>query len=118
MAIRKTFRLIPSALLLAALVLGGCSTRTTGPPPSPTSRASDPTSRSSSPIRASGSLGGADLAARLPASGIVRSARIVFVNAEPNVGLGYNDMKYESDKARVFDGALARWRRAFRPTSS
>ena len=45
----------------------------------------------------------ADLAARLPASGIVRSARIVFVNAEPEVAFGYNDMKFEADKVRVFD---------------
>jgi glutamate racemase len=56
----------------------------------------------------------ADLAARLPASGIVRSARIVFVNAEPAVGLGYNDMRYDADKVRVFDGVLsaidARWK--------
>ena len=55
----------------------------------------------------------ADLAARLPSSGIVRSARIVFVNAEPAVGLGYNDMRNDADKVRTFDGALdvmnARW---------
>jgi glutamate racemase len=57
----------------------------------------------------------ADLAARLPASGIVRSAQIVFVNAEPAVGLGYNDMKSEADKARVFDGALTAMERRYRP---
>jgi glutamate racemase len=56
----------------------------------------------------------ADLAARLPASGIVRSARIVFVNAEPDTAFGYNDMKNDADKVRIFDGALtameARWK--------
>lgn len=57
----------------------------------------------------------ADLAARLPASGIVRSARIVFVNAEPDVALGYNDMKLEADKVRVFDAALAAMETRYRP---
>ena len=57
----------------------------------------------------------ADLAARLPASGLVRSARIVFVNAEPDVALGYNDMKVEADKVRVFDGALAAMETRYRP---
>ncbi len=57
----------------------------------------------------------ADLAARLPASGIVRSARIVFVNAEPDPAFGYNDMKSESDKVRVFDGALAAMEARYRP---
>jgi len=57
----------------------------------------------------------ADLAARLPASGIVRSARIVFVNAEPDVALGYNDMRLEADKARVFDGALAAMEARYEP---
>jgi glutamate racemase len=57
----------------------------------------------------------ADLAARLPASGIVRSARIVFVNAEPDAAFGYNDMKREADKARVFDGALAAMESRYKP---
>jgi glutamate racemase len=57
----------------------------------------------------------ADLAARLPASGIVRSARIVFVNAEPDVGLGYNDMALEADKVRIFDGTLAAVEARFKP---
>ena len=56
----------------------------------------------------------ADLAARLPQSGIVRTARLVFVNAEPDAAFGYNDMKNDTDKVRVFDGALsamnARWK--------
>jgi glutamate racemase len=57
----------------------------------------------------------ADLAARLPVSGIVRSARIVFVNAEPDVAFGYNDMKLEADKARVFDAALAAMEARYKP---
>lgn len=56
----------------------------------------------------------ADLAARLPASGIVKSARIVFVNAEPDPAFGYNDLRNDGDKVRIFDGALsameARWK--------
>lgn len=48
----------------------------------------------------------AELAARLPASGIARSARIVFVNALLDDAIGYNDLKRESDKLRVFDAAL------------
>ncbi|MCM3876571.1 MAG: hypothetical protein NEA02_09135 [Thermoanaerobaculia bacterium] len=57
----------------------------------------------------------ADLAARLPASGIVRSARIVFVNAEPDAAFGYNDMKLEADKARVFDASLSAMETRYRP---
>ena len=57
----------------------------------------------------------ADLAARLPASGIARTARIVFVNAEPDPAFGYNDMKVEADKARVFDGVLASIETRFKP---
>jgi len=57
----------------------------------------------------------AGLATRLPASGIVRSARIVFVNAEPDVSLGYNDMKFEADKARVFDAALSAMETRYEP---
>ncbi|HEX7615540.1 MAG TPA: hypothetical protein VF554_09700 [Thermoanaerobaculia bacterium] len=57
----------------------------------------------------------ADLAARLPESGIVRSARIVFVNAEPDTAFGYNDMKLEADKIRIFDGALAAMEARWKP---
>ena len=57
----------------------------------------------------------ADLAARLPASGIVRSVRIVFVNAEPDVAFGYNDMKLEVDKVRVFDAALSVMETRYKP---
>ncbi len=57
----------------------------------------------------------ANLAARLPGSGIVRSARIVFVNAEPDVAFGYNDMARDRDKIRIFDGALAAMEKAYSP---
>lgn len=57
----------------------------------------------------------ADLAARLPASGLVRSARIVFVNALLDDAIGYNDLKDEADKVRVFDAALAAMESRYRP---
>ncbi len=57
----------------------------------------------------------ADLAARLPASGIVRSARIIFVNAEPDAVWGYNDLRNDADKVRIFDGALSAMEARFKP---
>ena len=57
----------------------------------------------------------ADLAARLPASGIVRSARVVFVNAEPNGAWGFNDLKNDADKVRIFDGALSAMEARYKP---
>lgn len=57
----------------------------------------------------------ADLAARLPASGIARSARIVFVNALLDDRIGYNDLRDESDKIRVFDAALAAMESRYHP---
>jgi glutamate racemase len=57
----------------------------------------------------------ADLAARLPASGIVRSARIVFVNAEPDAAFGYNDLRNDADKVRIFDGALSAMEARYKP---
>ncbi len=112
---QKTSRRIPPALLLAALIL------TTG-----VVRAGKPatfadvarTKPDVTILVTDSGLGGlsvaADLAARLPASGIVRSARIVFVNAEPDAVFGYNDMKNDADKVRIFDGALSamdvRWK--------
>ena len=103
--------------LFLPIVLAGLAAAV-APPASPASFAAAAASKPDVTIVVTDSgLGGlsvaADLAARLPSSGIVRSARIVFVNAEPDVGLGYNDMKNEADKARVFDGVLdaieARW---------
>lgn len=57
----------------------------------------------------------ADLAARLPSSGLVRSARVVFVNALLDDAIGYNDLKDEADKVRVFDAALAAMESRYRP---
>ncbi|MCM2255072.1 MAG: aspartate/glutamate racemase family protein [Vicinamibacteria bacterium] len=57
----------------------------------------------------------ADLAARLPASGIAREARVVFVNALFDDALWYNDLPSEAEKARVFDAALAATERRYRP---
>ena len=57
----------------------------------------------------------ADLAQRLPRSGIARSARIVFVNALLDDRIGYNDLRNESDKVRVFDAALAAMEERYRP---
>jgi glutamate racemase len=57
----------------------------------------------------------ADLAGRLPASGIVKSARIVFVNAEPDAKWGFNDLRNDADKVRIFDGALSAMEARYRP---
>lgn len=57
----------------------------------------------------------ADLASRLPASGIARSARVVFVNALLDDAIGYNDLRDEADKVRVFDAALAAMESRYRP---
>jgi glutamate racemase len=57
----------------------------------------------------------AELAAQLPASGIARSARIVFVNALLDDAIGYNDLKREADKLRVFDAALSAMESRYHP---
>jgi len=57
----------------------------------------------------------ADLAARLPASGLSRSVRIVFVNALLDDAIGYNDLRLERDRVRVFDAALAATEKRYRP---
>ncbi|MGA7991327.1 MAG: hypothetical protein WCC53_07855 [Thermoanaerobaculia bacterium] len=115
MGIRKIFRPISAALLLAALFLA---------PEARAEKSADfaqiaRTKPDVTIVVTDSGLGGlsvaADLAARLPASGIVRSARIVFVNAEPDVGLGYNDMALEADRVRIFDGALAAMEARFKP---
>src|SRR5512140_1925535 len=117
MAMKKTPRLVPAPAALAALLflvaapLGAGKVRTF----SEVARAK----KDVTIVVTDSGLGGlsvaADLAARLPGSGIARSARIVFVNAEPDAAWGYNDMKSESDKARVFDGALAAMEARFKP---
>lgn len=57
----------------------------------------------------------ADLASRLPASGIVRKARVVFVNALFDDAIWYNDLPDEATKARVFDAALAAMESRYQP---
>jgi glutamate racemase len=112
---RMTSRLIPSAALLMALGVG-LDARAERPAAFADIARKKP---DVTIVVTDSGLGGlsvaADLAARLPASGIVRSARIVFVNAEPDVAFGYNDMKREADKVRVFDGALAAMEARYKP---
>jgi glutamate racemase len=113
--LRRLSRLIP-ALLAAALAPGGWSAAAE----KPASFAEIAHQRPDVTIVVTDSgLGGlsvaADLAVRLPASGIVRSARIVFVNAEPDPAFGYNDMKLATDRARVFDAALSAMETRYRP---
>ena len=117
MATKKTPRLLPSSAVLAAvLLLGGPSLHAAK------ARAFSDVARTKPDVTivvTDSGLGGlsvaADLAARLPASGIARSARIVFVNAEPDAAFGYNDMKHDADKVRVFDGALAAMEARYEP---
>jgi glutamate racemase len=56
----------------------------------------------------------ADLAARLPASGVFRRARIVFYNALFH-NVGYNGLASESEKDRIFDAVLRAMNRRYRP---
>jgi glutamate racemase len=48
----------------------------------------------------------ADAASRLPESGVFRSARIIFFSALFKEKSGYNSLKNESDKARIFQIVL------------
>src|SRR5450759_529752 len=116
MTMRKTPRFVLSAFVLAALAVAAFGARAEKP-----ARFAEVVRKKPDVtiVVTDSGLGGlsvaADLAARLPASGIVRSARIVFVNAEPDVALGYNDMKLEADKVRVFDAALAAMETRYKP---
>ena len=103
-------------IALAFLTLAGCAAG----PKKPASFAEAVRARPDVTIVVTDSgLGGlsvvADLAARLPRSGIARSARVVFVNALLDDAIGYNDLKDESDKVRVFDAALAAMESRYRP---
>lgn len=101
---------------LAALSLAACSSGTRKPA---TFAEAARTRPDVTIVVTDSGLGGlsvaADLAARLPASGLVRSARIVFVNALLDDAIGYNDLKDEADKVRVFDAALAAMESRYRP---
>ena len=108
-----------AAAALAALALAGCTasapkaaTAAPGAAPRPSGFAAAVKAKPDVTIVVTDSgLGGlsvvADLAARLPSSGIARSARVVFVNALLDDAIGYNDMKDEADNVRVFDAALS-----------
>jgi glutamate racemase len=104
------------AALALALSLTGCHTQTA--PPRTFATAAREHADITIVVTDSG-LGGlsvvAELAARLPASGIARSARIVFVNALLDDAIGYNDLKRESDKLRVFDAALSAMESRYHP---
>lgn len=56
----------------------------------------------------------ADLAARLPESGVFREARIVFYNALFHKS-GYNGLDSEAEKDRIFDAVLRAMDRRYRP---
>jgi glutamate racemase len=101
---------------LAALLLAGCSAGTKKPATFAEAARSGP---DVTIVVTDSGLGGlsvvADLAKRLPESGIARSARVVFVNALLDDAIGYNDLKDEADKVRVFDAALAAMESRYRP---
>ncbi|MCK7481852.1 MAG: aspartate/glutamate racemase family protein [Candidatus Moduliflexus flocculans] len=56
----------------------------------------------------------ADLAARLPESGVFRKARIVFYNALFH-NTGYNGLDSEAEKDRIFDAVLRAMNERYRP---
>ncbi len=104
-----------TVLALTAFALAGCQ----GPLPKPATSASFRERADITIVVTDSGLGGlsvvAELAARLPESGIARSARIVFVNALLDDAIGYNDLKREADKVRVFDAALAAMESRYHP---
>lgn len=105
-----------SLLAAAALVLAGCRTAATRPATFTEAVRQHP---DVTIVVTDSGLGGlsvaAELAKRLPESGIAKSARIVFVNALLDDAIGYNDLKVEADKLRVFDAALAAMESRYRP---
>jgi len=56
----------------------------------------------------------ADLASRLPESGVFRKARIVFYNALFH-NIGYNGLDSEAEKARIFDVVLRAMEKRYHP---
>ncbi len=105
-----------AAAALAVLALAGCAT---AGPKAATFAAAVAEKPDVTIVVTDSGLGGlsvaADLASRLPSSGIARSARVVFVNALLDDAIGYNDLKDEADKVRVFDAALAAMESRYRP---
>lgn len=57
----------------------------------------------------------ADLAARLPKSGIFEKARIIFFNALFHPGSGYNFLPSEEEKVRIFNIALQAMEEKYHP---
>ena len=57
----------------------------------------------------------ADVASRLPESGVFSSARIVFFNSLFHIKSGYNSLDSEERKARIFDRALNAMHRKYKP---
>ena len=57
----------------------------------------------------------ADVAARLPESGIFDKARIVFFNSLFHNRSGYNSLDSEAEKVRIFDTALDAMRKKYHP---
>lgn len=104
-----------AAVLAATLALVGCA----GPTPKPAFMASAKERADAVIVVTDSGLGGlsvvAELAARLPQSGIARSVHIVFVNALLDDAIGYNDLKSDADKLRVFDAALAAMESRYHP---
>jgi len=57
----------------------------------------------------------AELAAQLPQSGVFENVRIVFYNSQYHHRFGYNSLKEESDKVRIFDSALKAMKKKYDP---
>jgi len=57
----------------------------------------------------------ADVASRLPQSGVFREARIVFFSSLFKEKSGYNSLKNESDKVRIFNIVLAAMKKKYKP---
>jgi glutamate racemase len=112
----KQLQRLAAAIALTVLTLAGCAT---GARKAATFAEAVSERPEVTIVVTDSGLGGlsvaADLAARLPASGIARSARVVFVNALLDDAIGYNDLRDEADKVRVFDAALAAMESRYRP---
>jgi glutamate racemase len=112
----KLFQRVVAAIALTVLTLTGCAT---GARKAATFAEAAVENPDVTIVVTDSGLGGlsvvADLASRLPASGIARSARIVFVNALLDDAIGYNDLRDEADKVRVFDAALEAMESRYRP---
>ena len=57
----------------------------------------------------------ADVASRLPKSGVFKNARIVFFNSLFHNRSGYNSLKSEDEKIRIFNAALKAMEKNYRP---